>query len=251
MNKQIEPVRHKGVVVNIAHCQTSKKGVVYESYQVSDYSSGKRKRWTFASPDEARKKAKEIAEATVTGQHSVLTLSPYESEIRAAFEALPPGIRLGRAVEIVRACCQFVDPDEILVACRFWKDNRADKKFTKKSLEEATDEYLDRQQHLSDRRQRALTSYFNAFSEKFGKKWLHEITPADLKDLIFGKKSWKTAKTRNEVKAAIGLLYRDAQERGHVPKGCDPSAEIKRIKIKPGDAGIFMPEQVRQILFGV
>ena len=76
MSKQIEPVRHKGVVVNITNCQTTKKGVVYEGYQVSDYSSGKRKRWTFASPDDARKKTKVIAEAAVTGQHSVLSLSP-------------------------------------------------------------------------------------------------------------------------------------------------------------------------------
>jgi len=248
MSDQIEPVRHKGVVVNITKCQTTKKGVVYKGYQVSDYSSGKRKRWTFSCPNEARKKAKEIAEAMATGNHSILKLSPFEGEIQATFETLPVGIRLIKAAEIIRACCQVVDPDEILDACRFWKENRPDKKFTKKTLGEAVDDYLRRQGHLSERRQRCLASYFSALTDKYGDRWLHELTAADLKDFIFGKKGWKTAKTRNEVRSAVGLLFQDAEERGFTPKGYDPSATLKWEKIKPGDVGIFMPHQVRQIL---
>jgi len=251
MSKQIEPVRHKGVVVNITNCQTTKDGVVYESYQVSDYSSGKRKRWTFASPDEAKKKAKEIAVAAVTGQHSVLTLSPYESEIRAAFEALPPDIRLGRAAEIVRACCQIVDPDEILVACRFWRENHLDRKFTAKRAGEAVAEYLARQGRLSQRRQETLATYLAAFSKCFAGKTLDEITTAGIRDWIDSKTSWKSPKTRNEVRCAVGLLYQDAVERGYVGKGYNPVKEIKAEKVKSGEAGVFMPEQVRQVLHNV
>ena len=246
-SKNIE-IKQGNVVVKIYVVPRIKDGRRYIEYKVADKSTGIRRLLAFSNETDARKKAAEIAEASATGQHSVLSLSPYEGEIRAAFEALPTHIRLGRAIDIIRACCQIVDPDEILAACRFWKENRPDKKFTRKRLEEAVEEYLGRQKHLSGRRQRTLASYFNALIEKFGGKYLDEITTADLKAFIFGKEGWRAAKTRNEARAAIGLLYRDAQEQGHVAKGYDPTASIHLEKIKPGDAGISMPDQVRQIL---
>ena len=248
MKPKIIEIKRGNVVVKIYVVPRIKDGRRYIEYKVADKSTDVRRLLTFSDETDARKKAAEIAEATATGHPGLLALSPYENEIQAAFEALPPDIRLSRAVEIFRSCSQVVEPDEILIACRFWKDNRPDKKFTAKKLGEATDEYLARQKHLSARRQRALTSYFKAFTKKFSKKWLHEITTADLKDLIFGRESWKAGKTRNEVKAAIGMVFRDAQERGHVPKGYDPTASMKWEQIKPGDVGIFMPDQVRQIL---
>ncbi len=251
MKPKIIEIKRGNVVVKIYVVPRIKDGRRYVEFKVADKSTDVRRLLTFSDETDARKKAAEIAEATATGHPGLLALSPYENEIQAAFEALPPGVRLSRAVEIFRSCSQVVEPDEILIACRFWKENRPDKKFIAKKLGEATDDYLARQKHLSARRQRTLASYFKAFTKKFGGKWLHEITTADLKVLIFGKETWKAPKTRNEVRAAIGLLYRDAQEQGHVAKGYDPSASMRWEQIKPGDVGIFMPEQVRQILYSL
>jgi hypothetical protein len=135
-----------------------------------------------------------------------------------------------------------------LPACQFWKANQAAKKLTRKTWGEAVSEYLARQRHLSARRQHALESYFSTLGDRFSKKYLDEITTADLKSFIFGRTAWKSPKTRNEIKGAVGLLYRDAAEQSWVPQGYDPSAAMKAEKIKPGDVGIYLPAQVRQIM---
>jgi hypothetical protein len=234
-------IRHQGVALEISK-ETDTRFVI------PDYTTGKRVRHVRTTETEARDLAKKICEAMAGGNKDLLGLSPFESEIRAAMNALPMGVRLGRAADIIADCCRIVEPGEIVTACRYWKDQRPDKKFAPRSTYEAVEEYMDHQKHLSERRQRALDSYFNSFTNKFGKKCLHEITTADLKDFVFGRQSWKSAKTRNEVRAAIGLLYKDAQERGYVARGYNPSAELDRERLKNGDVGVFMPDQVRQIM---
>jgi hypothetical protein len=234
-------VRHQGIPLEITKEREGR-------FIIPDYTTGQRIRHVRTTEAKARDKAKEICEAMASGQSDILGLSPYESEIRGAFDALPGGIRLGRAVEIVRDCCEVLDPNEIVQACRYWKDHRPDKKFTAKRVADAITEYLGRQSRLSERRQNALNSYFKPFKKQFAARTLDEITTSDLKDFIDSRKAWKSPKTRNEVRSAIGLLFQDAQERGHVGKGVNPAKEIKREKIKQGDVGVFMPEQVRQIL---
>jgi hypothetical protein len=113
------------------------------------------------------------------------------------------------------------------------------------------DEYKARQKHLSERRQRTLSSYFKAFTNEFGGRTLDAITAADLKDFIRLKTEWKSAKTRNEVRNAISLLYIDAAERGYVARNFNPVKEIKAERLKNGDAGIMLPSAVRQVLNSV
>jgi hypothetical protein len=222
-------VRHQGITLEITKEREGR-------FIIPDYTAGKRVRHVRTTEAEARDQAKVICEAMATGQADILELSPYESEIRAAFDALPSGIRLGRAVEIVRDCCEIVDPNEIVHACRYWKNHGPEKKFTAKPVDDAVTEYLARQARLTERRQKALDSYFKPFKKQFAGKTLDQITTADLKDFIDGRKAWKSPKTRNEVRCAVGLLFQDAQERGYVGKRVNPAREIKRERIKPGDA---------------
>lgn len=243
MNTKIK-VRHQGIALEITKEKENR-------FVIPDYSSGKRVRHVRANLASAKEKAEEICAVLAAGKKDLLDLSPFESEIFAAMNALPCGMRLGRVVDIVRDCCQMVDPDEILPACRFWKDHRPDKKFTPKRPGEATSDYMSRRGRLSDRRRSALESYLKAFTGHFSNKTLDQISTADLKDFFDGKTSWKSAKTRNEVKSAIGLLYDDAAERGYVGKGHNPAREIKPEKINRAAPGVFMPNQVRQILYSL
>lgn len=59
MSERIE-VKYMGLKVKISTVKSVKDGVVCTSYQVSDYSSEKRKRWTYADLQEAKAKAREI-----------------------------------------------------------------------------------------------------------------------------------------------------------------------------------------------
>jgi hypothetical protein len=79
-------VRHQGIVLEITQEKENR-------FIIADYSSGQRVRHVRTSEAEAREKAKKICEATAAGKKDLLELSPYESEIRAAFDALPGGVR--------------------------------------------------------------------------------------------------------------------------------------------------------------
>ena len=52
-----------------------KKGITYSSFDVVDYSSGRRKLVSFAEEDSARQRAAEVAILLANGQGDVLTLT--------------------------------------------------------------------------------------------------------------------------------------------------------------------------------
>lgn len=239
MKKKIV-VRHQGIPLAITQEHEHR-------FIISDYSSGRRVRHVRTTETEARQKAKQICELMASGQKDLLDLSPYESEIQAAFDSLPPGIRLGRAVDIVRDCCQVVEPDEIVAACRYWRDNRPNKRLVCKTVNRAVPEFLSRREKkVSERRYRADRSYLGAFESKFGSRFLHEITKIEIRDWADAK-GWG-AKTKNDALGLVRLLYADAIERNYA---FDNPAKIKREPLGGGDVEIFLPEQVQRILNSV
>src|SRR5207237_737922 len=71
MAKIIE-VPHKGVTVKIRELTTLKNKTLYTEFQITEYTTGKRVRHSRATLEEAKTKAKEIAEAMVAGKREVL-----------------------------------------------------------------------------------------------------------------------------------------------------------------------------------
>jgi hypothetical protein len=246
MNKIV--VRHFGIPLEITRQHERR-------FVISDYSNGDRVRHVRSTESEARDKAKEVCEILAKGrqkEREFLGDDDLKFDARRALEILQPTrLRLSRAAQVIVDCCEMITVDEIVAAARYWKDNRPNRKFNPKTADLAVDEYKARQKHLSERRQRTLSSYFKAFAGQFSGRTLDVITAADLKDFIRLKTEWKSAKTRNEVRNAISLLYIDAAERGHVPKNFNPVKEIKAERLKNGDAGIMLPSAVRQILNSV
>jgi hypothetical protein len=241
-------VRHFGIPLEITRQHDRR-------FVIPDYSTGERVRHVRTTEREAREKAKEVCEILAKGkqrERGFLGDDDLKFDARRAMEILQPtGLRLSRAAQVVADCCELITVDEIPAAARYWKDHRPDRKFTPKTADLAVDEYKARQKHLSERRQRTLSSYFKAFTSEFGGRTLDAIMAGDLKDFIRLKTEWKSAKTRNEVRNAISLLYIDAAERGHVARNFNPSKEIKAERLKNGDVGIMLPSAVRQILNSV
>jgi len=191
--------------------------------------------------------AKQICELMASGQKDMLNLSPFESEIRAAFASLPPGVRLGRAVDLVRDCCQILEPEEIVAACRYWRDNQPNRRIMHKKVNQAVAEFLERREKkVSERRYRADDSYLGAFESRFGSRFLHEISKIEIRDWADGK-GWG-AKTKNDALGLVRQLYNDAIERNYT---VDNPARIKREPVGGGDVEVFMPEQVQRILNSV
>lgn len=160
MGKKIE-VRHKGLVVKILRVKCIKGEAIYTGYRLADYSSGKRKLFTFADLEDAKQKAKHIAEATAAGQKGLLALAPMEREIHAALDAVAPtGTRIDKATIIFADAVKLIPADEILLACRAWRDNGPGKDFALKLVKTAESDFCTRQEgRICERRQRTNDSY--------------------------------------------------------------------------------------------
>src|SRR6266852_3391217 len=177
-------IKHRGRTLLVYESTSAKKGIQYTSYQVPDYSTDKRKLWTFANLEDAKAKAREIADGCAAGQQSVLALAPQQREIETALMALKPtGVALDRAAAIVAEALKFVDENDIVAACRFWADQGPNKRLSPKLAREGLADYKARRRgKISSRRSKTERSYLNTFETKFGERLLHEITTVEIGD---------------------------------------------------------------------
>jgi hypothetical protein len=250
-SKPIE-VKAKGLTVKIFVSHTTKKEKVYVTYQVADYSSGKRKLWSFADESDARAKALELCEAIGKGQQfgdaDLARLYLEKRSIHNAMEeAQALNMRVDEAVRLVRQATEIIRREDILQACRFWKDHRPDKPITPKRAGDAVTEYLARNKgRVSIRRHRVSACYLASFSHEFGSRLLDEIQAIQISDWANGK-SW-SRKTRNDVLGVISLLYRDAVQRGYAARNPADSKSIAREKLRGGSVSVFTPDEGRAIM---
>ena len=104
MAKIIE-MSHKGITVKIRELTSIKNGTAYTEFQVVDYSTGKRVRHSRATLEEAKTKAKQIAEAIVTGERELLEWDDRQrKEIRQELKLME-----GTKMTVDRACSVFCD----------------------------------------------------------------------------------------------------------------------------------------------
>lgn len=233
-------IRHKGIPVTITQERDHR-------FVLSEYTTGKRVRHVRTTYEEARDKALEICELMASGQTGLIALSPYESEIRASMAALPPGMRLGRAVDIVRECCELVAPEEIVAACRYWRDHPPVKKLIPTKIKDASADYMARREKkITHRRMRADRCYMGIFVAKFGNRLMTDLTTREIKDWA-DDRGW-AAKTKVDAFGLVQRLYADSIERGFAT---DNPAKIKREKIRVGDVGIFTPAQTHVVMLAV
>ena len=253
MEKKFIKVSRGNVTVKVYKHERTKKGKVYSSFAVSDYTGGKRKLHTFSNLQAAKDKAAEIAIATAQGETEVLHWEDsLRVEIRKSLEiaektglSLLPATQLfGQAVEILG------NTSEVLQACQYWKTNRPDKPFIPKPVREAVADYMrHRKQLVSAARLRTETSYLNWFTGSFGTTNLHEIETPGLQGKL-SEKMWRP-KTRNDILSALSLLFQHGSVHNWVPKGYNPVTGIKRLRELPGAIQIFTPEEARRILEGL
>ena len=242
---QKSEVQYRGVTVGITTSRSAKKGVVYESFQVADYSSGKRKRWTFADAGDARQKAREIAELMASGQPGLLALSPYEQAIRSAMEALTPtATKLDQAAYIFADACKYVEPHEIVAACRYYRDHRASQKLDPVTLNEAAGRFL-AQWRAGAKRKTGVAHLLEILGRKFGNRVLHEIERKEIDEWVNGRE-WSN-RSVNDFMQAAGQFWWFAVNSGYA--AINPLAGFKRLRVPRGCVKIYTPDQLRQQLY--
>jgi hypothetical protein len=242
-------VHHRGVSVNVRKLTAVKNKVKYTSFEILDYSTGRRVRHQRPTLKAAKAKAREVAVCLATGRREVLEWDErLRADIRQSLKLLE-STRTGidRASAIFADAVKLIPPDEIVAACRAWHDHRPNRRLVPKRVSEAVPEFLKRRdQKVSARRYRTDQCYLGIFQKKFGSHFLHEVTTLEIKDWVTTRR-W-SPKTTNDAIGLVRLLYRDAIERDHAVEN---PAIIKREKLGTGDVGIFTPGEARRILNAV
>ncbi len=248
MAKKYE-IKHRGLSLWVRELTAFKSGVKYTSHEIRDYSSGKLVRHHRSTRAEARAKAKEILECRANGKLEILGWSDeLRGDIEKALKALEPvHVRIDRACSLIADAVKLVPEDEILAACRVWRESRPNRKLTQKKVSDVILEFLSRREEkVSERRFRADECYLGAFETQFSTRHLHEISTLDIKDWADAK-GWG-AKTKNDALGLVRQLYCDAIERNYVAEN---PAKIKREALGGSDVEIFTPDEVRRILLSV
>jgi integrase len=246
MNENIE-VQHKGVTITITSSKSIKRGVVYNSYQIADYSTGKRKRWTFADADEAKRKAKEIAEAKATGQTSLLSLAPLEQAIQTALEALTPtATRIDRAAYIFADACRIVEPSEIVAACRYWREHRPDKTVRRTTVSQGIKDFVAHHRASTTRKQN-VSNFLGLFAIEFGDSVIGDIKQIEI-EKWFNSHEW-AAKTSNDYLQMTSQFWKFAIKNAWAIR--NPTSEIKRLKAPRVPVAIYTPDALRKQMFNL
>lgn len=235
------------ITVPIHRTQSTKKGKVYVSYVVSDYTVGKRKQWVFADYTEARRKAEEIWDALVNGFEARKHGLTLRVEIQKALDAISTtGVSILRAAELFKEAVALLGGhDQLLSACSYWKEHGPVQGVEAKPVTDAVKQYLESRNTVSQKRLKAETSYFAAFTKVLGDKLLFNVRGPEVEEFLRGKK-WGP-KTTNDFLTTLHGLYKYGQARRWVLPQHDPSKDVKRRKEPRHSVGIFEPWEVRKI----
>ena len=250
MKKPQKPIAVKvgNVTVKIYRSNRTKAGKSYTQFDVSDYTSGRRKFISFADEAEARRKANEIAIKLANSEGDVLRLS---STDRAAYlrslEILKP---TGKPLELAAAeyaeARQKLGPHALGEAVNFFlKHNPAS--LPKRTVSEVCNELL-----IAKTADGASAVYLKDLSYRLGKFAaafhceIAGITTGQINEFLRALKS--VGRGRNNYRMAIGTLFNFAQATGYIPKGLLDFSEVARAKEDCSNIDIFTPKQMAALL---
>jgi len=94
----------------------------------------------------------------------------------------------------------------------------------------------------------ALAGSWKRFVETFGAQNMAEIEPEEIEAWLLGLK--RSARTRNNIRDAVVMLFRFARKRGYLPDSITAAEKIDRIKIRTlaGNIEIYTPGEMRSLL---
>ena len=255
MKKPLE-VKHCGLTVMITPTasRNKKNGRVYESYQIADYSSGERKRLTFSDVEEAKKKARQLAEAKATGErHTLHWDAQTHAEVHRAIElSTMVGLRLDDMCQRLIDAMNVLggDLNLLLPAAHYFRENAVHKVLKPMLVLDAIPHFLaDLAIRTGVRRRKTNASGLAQFGKVFGNRNLHEIESLEIEDWTRSKNY--APKTRNDALNLVSQFYKWAKLRHHAVHNPASSDILKRCKVKTGDIMIFSPAEARELLFSI
>ena len=240
-----QKVKRGSVVVKIY--RTPSHGC--DSYTLSYYQDGVRKRPTFPDYELAKAEAEMVANRLGNSDADVLTLS---SADRAAYlrarQLLDP---IGVAIEA--AAAQFAEAKKALGetplfhAVEFYL-KRHPTKMPVKRVADVAAEFLEakRIDGLSERYLQCLRYCMGKFETAFQCN-IAAVTSAGIDDWL--RKSGLSPRSRNNLRNAVQTLFNFAKGRGYLPKDHDEIESVPVVKDRDGAIEVFTPAELVEIMY--
>lgn len=219
------------------------------SYEVADYSTGKRKLRSFADPTEALETAGRIAQFLAAGDSAAAQVSARElAGYGRAVELLrPTAVPLELAATVFAEAHRILGSGErILEACRYFAD-RDPSRLTPKTVAEAAAELVAMKQargksrrYIEDLRAR-LAKLSAAFQTQ-----VSSVRGADVQAWLDGMTA-APGTVRNFRRVAF-TLFQYCETRGLIMKGSNPVADTERVEGAVGAVTIYTAPEIARLL---
>jgi integrase len=247
-------VRVGNVTVKIYRVRTHGR----PSFQVADYSSGKRQLISFSDESKARAEAGSIAAKLASREGDVLALTSQDraAYLRALEVLKPTGTSIEMAANQFAEASKVLEGASLLEAARYYA-KRHPSKLPRKTVTEVVKEFIDAKEqagrsldYLADLHYRC-GRFAAAFQCGIG-----DVTGADIREflnnLISVRGTRKSAKLSgrsvNNFRLAINTLFEFAKGRGYLPKDYDELMSIEAVDEVEGEIEIFTPSEMFKLL---
>ena len=224
-------------------------GTDYPTFEVCDYSTGRRVLRSHATESEARKEAKRIAKALAAGNvRSAQMLSRDVASYGRAIElAKPTGVPLEIVAAHYAEAFKILGSDRIIEAAKFFVAQNPDS-LTHRTVAEAVAELLAAKESrgASVRYIQDLRARLNRFAEAFAVD-ISSVTTADVQRWFDGLKL--SAQSVRNFRTVLGTLFNFAEARGYILKGSNTIEATEKVSAKNSDAvEIFTPSEITKLL---
>jgi integrase len=244
----------------------------YQTFEVSDYTTGVRRLRSFADHGDARDEALRIARQVATGETTAATMRNSEAaSFGRAVELLrPTGVSLELAAAHFAEAFKILGGDTLIEAAKFFRRHRADQVVRKPIADAVVDLIAVMEAKNKSRRYVGdLKTRLSRFAEHFGAHPsvikepgrkdeagndtrnrgvdISSITTADVQHWLDGLKAGP--QTTKNFRQVLNRLFSFAESRGFIFKGGNPVEDTETISANGGDiVEIYSPDEVAALL---
>jgi integrase len=217
-------------------------------FEVSDYTTGRRRLRGFTDHEKARKEAKRIANQLATGETTAAKMLNSEAaSYGRALELLrPTGVSLEMASATFAKCFEILEGDAMVDAARFYAQHRVDR-LTRKPVAEVVVELIEskKARGKSIRYTDDLSSRLTRFAKDFAVD-VGTVTGPDIQRWLDGLNCAPT--TAKNFRRVLYTLFGFAESRGYVFKNGNPVKDTEQISASGGAIEIFTPAEIAALL---
>jgi integrase len=247
----------KGSAVVRIFKQVSRKG--YESFTVAYYQDGQRKREVLSLFEEAKKRAKALADLLSKGETAAASIKLEDARAYSNAKELlkPTGVTLEAACREYAEAFKILGGVSILHVARDYT-KRHNLKAEPKSVQEVVDEFMLAKEQgratrlrgngrkVSEKYLYQLRLKLNAFADAVHGLIGH-VSAEAINNFVHGMKD-ASGRTKNNYLQALNVLFEYARKQGYVARDFAVMDEVETSAEEDFDIEIFTPDELKGLL---